>query len=135
MAPQFPNGCTKRPNGRLGAADEMSKSENWIVALADLMACEPDLPIPGFPGFDEYVEMMGNGWGPSGKCAMCGAQAEKVTNDGGHCFPCTKMEWGMDQGAYFAVVKLGRHFHEGLYGPVLRWLGDNAPPEKSEPAV
>ena len=122
-------------NGKLGVADKMSKRANWIMELADLLACEPELPIPGFPNFDEYVEVMGDGWGPGGRCEMCGAQAEKVTNKVGYCFPCMKMEWGADWGAYFAVVKLGRHLHEGLYIPVLRWLGDDVASEKCEPSA
>jgi hypothetical protein len=63
MAPQFPTAVPSAPSGELGIGDEMSQPQNWLMALADLLAGEPDLPIPGFPNFDEYVETMGEGWG------------------------------------------------------------------------
>ena len=99
------------------------KPQDWIYLLADLFAGEVEQSIPGFPKFDEYVEIEGGGWGTAGKCALCSEQAPKITKHSHHCFPCAKMEWGVAWGEYNRLVKLGRHLYEVFYWPVLRWLG------------
>jgi hypothetical protein len=87
-------------------AGKSKKASSFIALMGnfarELREEDPDL----FPSFETYIEQSCGGWGASGSCAMCGNEAERVTNDGPHCLLCIKYLYGVDTGEYLAMLRL-----------------------------
>jgi hypothetical protein len=97
-----------------------------LAAMVKLCSSEPESATTEFPPFEEWVQTMLGGWGSAATCDRCGDAADRATAWRPFCFPCARLEYGVEYGKYSALVELGRHLHQG-FAPVLDWCAPHEP--------
>jgi hypothetical protein len=96
-----------------------------LAAMVKLWCPEPESATE-FPPFEEWVHATLGGWGSAATCDRCGNPTGKATQWRPFCFPCARLEYGVEYGKYSALVELGRHLLQG-FAPVLDWCAPHEP--------